>query len=81
MPYRDLTGVTLVSEDHDCPDDHNECDDIDYHDNHDLTMKMKMMMIKVIIIKEVMTCDVWAVAIFCHGTRRVQRLERRNYVF
>ena len=35
MPSRDLTDVTLVSEDHDGPDDHNECDNPDYHDDHD----------------------------------------------
>jgi len=29
MPSGDLTDVTLVSEDHDGPDDHNECDDPD----------------------------------------------------
>ena len=27
MPSRDLTGVTLVSEDHDGPDDHDEDED------------------------------------------------------
>ena len=31
-PSRDLTDVTLVSEDHDGPDNKNECD---YHDDHD----------------------------------------------
>ena len=31
MPSRDLTDVTLVSEDDDCPDDHDDM------------MKMKMM--------------------------------------
>ena len=41
MPSGDLTDVTLVSEDHDGPDDHNECDGPDDHnecddpDNHD----------------------------------------------
>ena len=35
MPSRHLTDVTLVSEDHDGPDDDNECDDPDYHDDHD----------------------------------------------
>ena len=35
MHFMDLTDVTLMSEDHDCPDDHNECDDPDYHDDHD----------------------------------------------
>ena len=34
-PSRDLTDVTLVSEDHDGLEDHNECDDQDYHDNHE----------------------------------------------
>ena len=32
MPSRDLTDVTLVSEDHEGPGDHNDCDDPDYHD-------------------------------------------------
>ena len=27
--------MTLVSEDHDGPDDHNECYEPDYHDDHD----------------------------------------------
>ena len=35
MPSRDLTDVTLVSEDHNGPDNHNECDDHDYHDLDD----------------------------------------------
>ena len=35
MPSRDLTDVTLVSEDHDGPDDHNECDDPDNDDDYD----------------------------------------------
>ena len=34
MPSRDLTDVTLVSEDNDGPNDDNECDDADYHDDH-----------------------------------------------
>ena len=29
-----MTDVTLVSEDHDGPDDHNDCDNPDYHDEH-----------------------------------------------
>ena len=33
MPSRDLTDVTLVSENNDGPDDHDECDDPD--DDHD----------------------------------------------
>ena len=32
MHFRDLTDV---SEDHDGPGDHNECDDPDHHDGHD----------------------------------------------
>ena len=35
MPSIDLTDVTLESEDHDGPDDHNECDDPDEHEDHD----------------------------------------------
>ena len=35
LPSRDLTDVTLVSEDHDGPNDHNDCDDSDYHDDCD----------------------------------------------
>ena len=35
MPSRDLTDVTLVSEDHEGPDDHNDSDDPVYHDDHD----------------------------------------------
>ena len=34
-PSRDLTDVTLVSEGHDGPDDHNECDDPYYHEDED----------------------------------------------
>ena len=34
MPSRNLTDVTLVSEDHDGLDDHNDCDDPAYHDDH-----------------------------------------------
>ena len=34
MPSRDLPDVTLVSEDHDGPDDQNDFDDPDYHDDH-----------------------------------------------
>ena len=35
MPSRDLTDVTLVTEDHYGPHDHNEFDDPDYHDDED----------------------------------------------
>ena len=35
MNFRDLTDVTLVSEDHDGSDDRNECDDPDYHEDED----------------------------------------------
>ena len=35
MPSRDLTDVTLLSEHHDGPDDHNKCDYPDSHDDHD----------------------------------------------
>ena len=35
MPSGDLTDVTMVSEDHDGPDDHNDCDNPYYHDDHD----------------------------------------------
>ena len=34
MPSRDLTDVTLVSEDDEGPDDHNDSDDPVYHDDH-----------------------------------------------
>ena len=35
MPSGDLNDVTLVSDDHNSPEIHNECDDLDYHDDHD----------------------------------------------
>ena len=35
MPSRDLTDVTLVSEDHEGPGDYNDSDDPVYHDDHD----------------------------------------------
>ena len=35
MPSGDLTDVTLVSEDHEGPDDHNDSDDPFYHDGCD----------------------------------------------
>ena len=51
MPSGDLTDVTLVSEDHEGPDDHNYSDDSFYHYDHDesslmtdMKMKMKMKM-------------------------------------
>ena len=34
-PFRDLTDVTLMNEYHYGLDDHNECYDPVYHDNHD----------------------------------------------
>ena len=35
MPSGDLTDVTMVSEDHEGPDDLNDSDDPVYHDDHD----------------------------------------------
>ena len=35
MPSRDFTDVTLVSEDHEGPDDRNDSDDPVYHDDDD----------------------------------------------
>ena len=35
MRSGDLTDVTLVSEDHEGPDDHNDSDDPVCHDDHD----------------------------------------------
>ena len=35
MLSRKFTDVTLESEDHDGRDDHNDCDDPDYHDEDD----------------------------------------------
>ena len=34
MRSRDLTVVTLVSQDHEGPDDHNDSDDPVYHDDN-----------------------------------------------
>ena len=50
IPSRDLTDVTLVSEDHDGPDDHDDM----------MKMKMNMKM----KLKEVMTYDVSPVPMF-----------------
>ena len=76
MPYRDLTDVTLVSEEH-VPDEHYDCDDPDYHDDLTIMIMMPVMktktkiikmvkikIMKAIMVKEVMTCDVSPVAIF-----------------
>ena len=35
MPSGDLADVTLVSVDHEGPDDHNDSDNPVYHDDHD----------------------------------------------
>ena len=55
---RDLTDVTLVSKDHNGPDNHTECGDLDYHDDNDdhdvmkmKKMKMKMKMLKMMVME------------------------------
>ena len=42
MPSGDLTGVTLTSEDHDGPDDHDDCDE-DEHEDEPLFWGLKRL--------------------------------------
>ena len=72
IPSEDLTDVTLVSED----DDHNDCDEDEYEDEDKYvdddgdqswlwrSSDESYLVIKVVIVKEVMTCDVAPVALF-----------------